>query len=48
MTYHVSEQAAGIVNCLYSLWKKEAGRELNRLVPLCRKIVKQTTEILSG
>lgn len=48
MTYHVIEQAAGIVNCLYSRGKKEAGRELNRLVSLGRKIVKQTTEVLSG
>lgn len=48
MTHHVVDQAAGIVNSLYSRGIKEAARELNRLVSLGKRIVNQTTEVLSG
>jgi len=48
MTRHVIDQAAGIANSLYSRGIKEAGRELNRLVSLGKRIVKQTNEVLSG
>jgi IS5 family transposase len=48
MTRHVVEQAAGVANSLYSRGLKEAGRELNRLVSLGKKIVDQTKQVLSG
>jgi transposase, IS5 family len=48
MTRHVVEQAAGVVNSLYSRGFKEAGRELNRLVSLGKRIVNQTQQVLSG
>jgi len=48
MTRHVVNQAAGIANSLYSRGIKEAGRKLNRLVSLGRRIVGQTKEVLSG
>jgi len=48
MTRHVVDQAAGVANSLYSRGFKKAGRELNRLVSLGRRIVDQTTQVLSG
>ena len=48
MTRHVVEQAAGVANSLYSRGFKEAGRELNRLVSLGKRIVNQTKQVLSG
>jgi IS5 family transposase len=48
MTSHVVEQAARIVNSLYSRGFKEAGRELNRLVSIGKRIVNQTEQVLSG
>lgn len=48
MILHVVEQAAGVANSLYSRGDKEAGRMLNRLVSLGRKIVHQTEQVLSG
>jgi len=48
MTRHVVEQAAGVVNSLYSRGFKEAGRKLNRLVSLGKKVVDQTKQVLSG
>jgi len=48
MTHHVVNQTAGIVNSLYSRGKKEAARELNRLVSLGKRIVDQTNQVLSG
>jgi transposase, IS5 family len=42
MTRHVVDQAARVANSLYSRGFKEAGRELNRLVSLGKKIVDQT------
>lgn len=48
MTHHVVEQAAGVVNSLYSRGFKEAGRKLNRLVSLGKKVVDQTKQVLSG
>jgi IS5 family transposase len=48
MTRHVVSQAEGIVNCLYRRGFKEAGKELNRLVSLGKKIVNQTKQVLLG
>jgi transposase, IS5 family len=48
MTSHVVLQAARIVNSLYSRGFKEAGRTLNRLVSIGKRIVNQTTQVLSG
>jgi IS5 family transposase len=48
MTHHVVEQAAKVANSLYSRGFKEAGRELNRLVSLGKRIVNQTKQVLSG
>ena len=48
MTRHVVEHAAGVANSLYSRGFKEAGRELNRLVSLGKRIVDQTKQVLSG
>jgi IS5 family transposase len=48
MTCHVVWQAGRVVNSLYSRGFTEAGRELNRLVSLGKKIVEQTTEVLAG
>lgn len=48
MTRHVVEQAAGVVNSLYSRGHKEAGRRLNRLVSVGKRIVDQTKQVLSG
>ncbi len=48
MTHHVVSQAEGIVNSLYSRGFKEAGKKLNRLVSLGKKIVNQTKQVLFG
>jgi IS5 family transposase len=48
MTRHVILQAAGVTNSLYSRGFKEAGRELNRLVSIGKRIVNQTKQVLSG
>ena len=48
MTWHVIDQAAGIVNSLYSRGRKEAARELQRWVSLGKRIVDQTMQVLSG
>ena len=48
MTRHVVDQAARVANSLYSRGFKEAGRELNRLVSIGKKIVDQTEQVLSG
>ncbi len=48
MTHHVVEQAARVANSLYSRSFKKAGRELNRLVSLGKRIVNQTKLVLSG
>jgi IS5 family transposase len=48
MTRHVVLQACRIANSLYSRGFKEAGRTLNRLVSKGKKIVHQTTQVLSG
>lgn len=48
MTRHVVEQAAGVVNSLYSRGFKEAGQKLNRLVSIGKKVVDQTRQVLSG
>jgi len=48
MTSHVVEQATRVANSLYSRGFTKAGRELNRLVSLGRKIVNQTKQVLSG
>ena len=48
MTRHVVEQATGVANILYSRGLTEAGRTLNRLVSIGKKIVNQTTQVLSG
>lgn len=48
MTHHVVEQAARVANSLYSRGFKEAGRELNRLVSLGRRIVNQAKQVLAG
>ena len=48
MTRHVVEQAAGVANSLYSRGYKEAGRAINRLVSLGKKVVDQTKQVLSG
>ena len=48
MTHHVVEQAAKVANSLYSRGFNEAGRELNRLVSLGKRIVNQTKQVLSG
>lgn len=48
MTHHVVEQAARAANSLYSRGFKEAGRELNRLVSLGRRIVNQAKQVLAG
>jgi len=48
MTRHVVEQAAGVVNSLYSRGFREAGRKLNRLVSLGKRVVDHTKQVLSG
>lgn len=48
MTRHVVEQAAGVANSLYSRGFREAGRTMNRLVSLGKRIVEQTEQALSG
>ena len=48
MTRHVVLQAARITNSLYSRGFKEAGRKLNHLVSLGKRIVNQTKQVLSG
>ena len=48
MTRHVVGQAGRVANSLCSRGFAKAGRELNRLVSLGRKIVEQTTEVLAG
>jgi transposase, IS5 family len=48
MTHHVVSQGARIVNSLYSRGFKEAGKELNRLVSLGKRIVDQTKQVLLG
>ena len=48
MTHHVVSQADRIVNSLYSRGFKEAGKKLNRLVSLGKKIVDQTKQVLFG
>ena len=48
MTRHVVDQAAGIANSLYSRGFKNAGRDLNRLVSLGKKIIDQTSQVLAG
>lgn len=48
ITRHVVEQAAGVVNSLYSRGFKEAGRKLNHLVSVGKKVVDQTIQVLSG
>lgn len=48
MTRHVVGQAGRVANSLYSRGFTKAGRELNRLVSIGRKIVEQTTEVLAG
>ncbi len=48
MTRHVVEQAAGVANSLYSRGFQEAGRKINRLVSLGKRIVEQTRRVLSG
>ena len=48
MTSHVVEQASEVANSLYSRGFKEAGRAINRLVSLGKKIVDQTRQVLSG
>jgi IS5 family transposase len=46
MTNHVVSQGARIVNSLYSRGFKEAGKKLNRLVSLGKRIVDQTKQVL--
>jgi len=46
MTNHVVSQAARIANSLYSRGFKEAGKKLNRLVSLGKRIVHQTKQAL--
>jgi len=48
ITRHVVEQAAGVVNSLYSRGFKEAGQKLNRLVSLGKRVIDQTKQVLSG
>lgn len=48
MTRHVVGQAADIANSLYSRGFTKAGRDLNRLVSLGKRIVDQTSQVLSG
>lgn len=48
MTRHVVLQAARIASSLYSRGLTEAGRTLNRLVSIGKRIVNQTTQVLSG
>lgn len=48
MTRHVVSQAARIVNSLYSRGFKDAGKKLNRLVSLGKRIVQQTKQVLLG
>jgi len=48
MTNHVVSQAGRIVNSLYSRGFNEAGKKLNRLVSLGKKIVDQTKQVLFG
>ncbi len=42
------EQAGRVANSLYNRGFTKAGRELNRLVSIGRRIVEQTTEVLAG
>jgi IS5 family transposase len=48
MTHHVIDQAARIANSLYSRGFNKAGRELNRLISLGKKVVDQTKQVLCG
>ena len=48
VTGKVVDQALQVVNTLYSRGFTEAGRHLNRLVSLGKRIVTQTKEVLSG
>jgi IS5 family transposase len=48
MTHHVVSQGARIVNSLYSRGFKEAGKKLNRLISLGKRIVDQTKQVLLG
>jgi len=48
VTRKVVDQAFQVVNILYSRGFKEAGRQLNRIVSLGKKIVAQTEDVLSG
>lgn len=48
MTRHVVSQAGRIVNSLYSRGFREAGKKLNHLVSLGKRIVNQTRQVLSG
>lgn len=48
MTRHVVSQAGRIVNSLYRRGFREAGKKLNRLVSLGKKIVDQTRQVLLG
>lgn len=48
ITRHVVEQAAGVVNSLYSRGFKEAGQKLNCLVSLGKRVIDQTKQVLSG
>jgi transposase, IS5 family len=48
MTRHVVDQAAGIANSLYSRGFTQAGRKLNRLVSLGKRIIDQTRQVLAG
>lgn len=48
MTSHVVEYAAKAVNSLYSRGFKEAGRKLNQLVSLGKRVIEQTQKVLAG
>jgi IS5 family transposase len=48
ITNQVVEQAAGVANSLYSRGFKKAGRKLNRLVSLGKRVIDQTNQGLSG
>ena len=48
MTNHAVEQAAGVANSLYSRGFKEAGKKLNRLVSLGKRVIDRTKQVLSG
>jgi len=48
MTNRVVRQAALISNSLYARGQKDAGRKLNQLVSVGRRVVKQTCQVLKG